>query len=716
MDVLSLIINIVSILGMITVATIIAMSSYSKSKLFFALTVYVSCIWLFLQYIVQIFSLNGTIGLQLIQFASALSFIMAFLFYGFSRSYINKPIHRWSYVFASVFFVIELTLNMSGFMVQEAWGEHAGVVINRASDLYQIYIIVVGLVFVVAFIELLRSTLKMKLKKDKTRNRLLISGFLQAVILLVVSNTFFQSSAESQMVFPISLLIMSIMVGYAIVKYQFFDIKLAAIRTFAYVLSLITLSAVYFGLAYIASAILFNGNLSQSVSISPVNIFLALLLAFVFQPIKRFFDKVTNKIFYKDNYDSDVFFARLSKTLAFTTNLRGLLERTAEEIGTTLKSEQAFFFVNTLDGHYVSAGTANHKQMPKYDAAQLEGVNNKSHGVIIASLREPNDPTRRLMLSHRIELILPLVQADETIGYLCLGDHLTSGYTTRDMRVLSTIADELTIAIQNALAVQEIRELNASLQQRISNATKELRVSNTILRRLDKAKDEFVSMASHQLRTPLTSVKGYISMVIEGDAGKITDPQKKLLDEAFSSSERMVHLINDFLNVSRIQNGKFLIEKYPTDLSKVVGQEIDSLKPSALSRNLEFVYNPPKDFPIIDVDEGKVRQVVINFADNALYYAREGSKVAIDLSVDGDDALFTVIDTGIGVPSDEQEQLFTKFYRASNARKQRPDGTGVGLYLAKKIIDAHDGKIVFESVEGKGSTFGFRLPLSNSKL
>jgi len=142
--------------------------------------------------------------------------------------------------------------------------------------------------------------------------------------------------------------------------------------------------------------------------------------------------------------------------------------------------------------------------------------------------------------------------------------------------------------------VHEIRELNESLQQKIANATKELRSSNAILRQLDKIKDEFISMASHQLRTPLTSVKGYLSMVIEGDAGKITPSQKQLLDQAFMSSENMVHLINDFLNVSRIQTGKFIIDKSPVDLSELVEQEINSLVPNAKVRNMKLVYKKPK--------------------------------------------------------------------------------------------------------------------------
>ena len=529
---------------------------------------------------------------------------------------------------------------------------------------------------------------------------------LLTLIIPVLTGEF--STAEIG-VTPVVFLVISIY--YSVVKYRLLDIKLAVIRTFAYALSLLSLSAIYYVIAYLLSLFLFKDNASTSLSINPINIALALLLAFVFQPIKQFFDKVTNKVFFKDNYNSDDFFTIINKTLSSTIDLRGMLERVSVEIAKTLKGDQAFFYINVDEDHFITAGTAGHKLLPKADAKLLENIEETRDGIIIASMLEDENDIRRMMISHRLELVLPLIKDKKIFGYLCLGDHLTSSYKNRDIKVLNTISNGLIIAIQNALAVQEIREFNETLKQRITNATVELRTSNRMLRQLDKAKDEFVGMASHQLRTPLTSVKGYISMVIDGDAGEITDSQKQLLDEAFKSSERMVNLINDFLNVSRIQTGKFMLEKSSIDLSKLVGQEIDSLQSSATAHNLKFIYNQPKGFPAIDIDESKIRQVVMNFIDNSIYYSHEKAAVEIKLLVESGEAVFTVKDSGIGVPINERSQLFTKFYRASNARKKRPDGTGVGLYLAKTIIDAHEGKVIFESSEGGGSTFGFRLPL-----
>jgi signal transduction histidine kinase len=500
---------------------------------------------------------------------------------------------------------------------------------------------------------------------------------------------------------------------YSVVKHSLFDIRLAAVRTTAYALSLLALAVLYYAAAYLISTLVFKERASNTFSVSPLNIVLALVLAFIFQPIKNFFDRITNNIFYRDRYSTSEFYSRLNEVLSSTTDLRNLLTRAATELGSTLKSEQAFFYVQYNHVHHVSAGTPRHTNLPVRDAHHLnEHVAKNDDSVIVADLLPDNDPVHRLLISHRIAVLMPLTRKNTILGYLALGEQRSGGYTNRDIKVLRTVSDELVIAIQNALSVQEVKDINAHLEQRIHAATKELQTSNAKLRHLDTTKDEFLSMASHQLRTPLTSVKGYLSMVLEGDAGEVNDMQKHLLGEAFSSSERMVHLIHDFLNVSRLQTGKFMLEQSPVDLVKLVQSEVQSLESVASARNIKLKFWHTGDIPLLNIDENKIQQVVMNYIDNALFYSRDTSQ-PVQISVERVEDMIDVkvVDTGIGVPKSEQAQLFSKFYRASNARKQRPDGTGVGIYLAKKVVTAHGGDIIFESEEGKGSTFGFRLPL-----
>lgn len=542
-----------------------------------------------------------------------------------------------------------------------------------------------------------------------------VTGFILSIIIPSIIGDWYTARLG-----PLATILLIVIIVYAIARHRLFDVRQAIVRTSAYILSLGTLAGLYYILAFTISNFILADQSSSSVQ-NPLSIALALVLAFFFQPIKQLFDRLTNAIFYRDNYSASEFFARLNQIVTSTTDLHRLLQEVAKSIASTLKAEHAFFVVLRQNSAPILQGTDLHHKLPTKDIDQLENYVKEANdsAIITSQIEEDSDNNtklRRLLLSHRIELVLPLVISKKRIGFLCLGQQKSSGFTKRDVRVLATTADELTVAIQNALAIEEIRELNATLRQKVATATSELRSTNATLRKMDKAKDDFVSMASHQLRTPLTSVKGYISMVRDGDVGKITKAQDQMLGEAFTSSERMVHLINDFLNVSRLQTGKFLIDKRPVDLAKVIEQELDSLMTNAQSRKLSFVYKSPEDFPMLNLDEDKIRQVIMNFSDNAIYYSPEGSKITVKLVIDDKEAVFTVNDTGIGVPRAEQSQLFTKFYRASNARKQRPDGTGVGLFLAKKVIDAHDGKIVFHSAEGKGSTFGFRLPIDELRV
>ncbi len=512
-------------------------------------------------------------------------------------------------------------------------------------------------------------------------------------------------------VMPLAVLVAALY--YSVIRHQLFDVRFVVVRGVAYACVLASLSIVYYLLAYVVSVVILGGQTTDTVSVSPINIMLALFLTLIFQPIKLFFDRATNKYFYKENYSSVGFFAQLSHILTSTTDLRGMLERVSTEMATTLKSEQVFFFLyytNAID-HHMSAGTHSHARLPLHDARLLDDYAESTEDpVFLTEFLSENITVQRMLRSHKIALVMPLRQGETIAGYVMLGEHRSGTYTKRDLKILLAISNELVIAIQNALSLHEIKELNATLQQKIDVATKELRYSNAQLRHLDEVKDEFMSMASHQLRTPLTSIKGYMSMVLEGDLGEISPQQRKVLGEAFNSSERMVRLIADFLNVSRLQTGKFLIEKTPFDLGLAVKQEVDALHLMMVTHDLNLKLHLPKSPVPVVADEAKLRQVIMNFIDNAVYYSPPGSDIAIDLISTTDGIDFTVTDSGIGVPKAEQVRLFDKFFRATNARRQRPDGTGVGLYLAKKVMTAHDGSMIFRSVEGKGSTFGFHLP------
>jgi signal transduction histidine kinase len=545
----------------------------------------------------------------------------------------------------------------------------------------------------------------------------ILTALVMTVSLNLAASWLFPESNIVEQLGISAIVLTGMVFAYVIGIRREFDVKAAAVRTVAYALTILTLGLAYYLIAYLASSLFLKGKVTNGVSFSPINIALALILALLFQPFKRFFDHLTNKIFYKDRYDTDDFIARLSRVLTSTTQLHQVLTKALEEITTTLKSSGGLFIVYRDHHDDVLVGRKRYDDFKETDYELVRHIV-LTHGdrvLVVDPSASGDDESQqhlhRVLARHHVALVLPLVSSTQTIGYLLLGEQLAGGYAKRDIAVLETVADELVIAIQNARSVQVVRDLNTHLEERVSSATKELRASNKRLMELDAMKDEFVSMASHQLRTPLTSVKGYISMVLEGDAGKISKPQRQLLEEAFTSSERMVHLISDFLNVSRLQTGKFVVDPKEVDLAEVTKQEVANIGQIAASHQVNVRYTMPTRFPTLYLDEGKIRQVIMNFIDNAIYYSPDANAVKVTLSVEDGDAVLRVIDHGMGVPEEAKKKLFSKFFRAENARKQRPDGTGVGLFLAKKVIDGHGGKLVFESEVGKGSTFGFRLPI-----
>jgi signal transduction histidine kinase len=297
--------------------------------------------------------------------------------------------------------------------------------------------------------------------------------------------------------------------------------------------------------------------------------------------------------------------------------------------------------------------------------------------------------------------ICPLQVRGEVIGVMVVGSPQSAGQLGFYQK---SLLERLTMAVGVAID-------STLLYTQAQEAAARLRAANRHLKELDRAKDEFISMASHQLRTPLTTIKGYLSMMLDGDAGRVSKSQREFLESAFHGSQRMVGLIADLLNVSRMSAGKFVIEQHPADLDQMVADEVKQLQDRATAKRLKLTYRPPAaGLPLVRLDEAKTRQVVMNFIDNALYYTKSG-QVVVSLVRQDDGVEFRVQDTGIGVPRASRARLFGKFFRAANARRLRPDGTGLGLFLAKQVVEEQGGRIIFESVEGQGSVFGFSLPL-----
>ena len=233
---------------------------------------------------------------------------------------------------------------------------------------------------------------------------------------------------------------------------------------------------------------------------------------------------------------------------------------------------------------------------------------------------------------------------------------------------------------------------------------------------IDKAKTEFVSLASHQLRTPLSTVSWYSEMLLAGDAGEVTPSQKKYLEEIYDGNQRMVDLVNTLLDVSRIELGTFIVESKLTDIAKLVKSVIDEQQPQIDEKKIKFSFSFEDNIPSVQADPKLLRMVVQNLLSNAIKYTPDGGRVKVFLLLGNEKNIFLKIsDTGYGIPKDQQDKIFTKLFRADNVVGKDTEGTGLGLYIAKSIIEQTGGRIWFESDENKGTTFSVVLPLRTTK-
>lgn len=233
------------------------------------------------------------------------------------------------------------------------------------------------------------------------------------------------------------------------------------------------------------------------------------------------------------------------------------------------------------------------------------------------------------------------------------------------------------------------------------------------LKELDRIKSEFISVAAHQLRTPLSGVRWSLNLLLGGELGGLTDDQKKFISKAYETTDRMIGLVNDLLGADRVASDKFRYDFAPVDVLALVDDILLELTPLSTVQNIPIVIaDRPKNVKKVKADAEKLRAVFQNLIENALKYSRKGGNVEI-LFVDRVKEIEVIVkDSGIGIPEAEKANIFQRFYRAKNAVKAAANGSGLGLYIVRSIVEKHGGKIWFESIEDRGTTFHFTVPVS----
>ncbi len=522
----------------------------------------------------------------------------------------------------------------------------------------------------------------------------------------------------------ISGLIFTIIIFYAIVRYRFMDIKLVIRQSSVYIISL----SVIFGLASVVK-IIASKYLGEFIFWTDLMaIFFA---AATFPYVKERFFKVANKYFFTSLYDSGKLILKTSNGLKTVLNIDKVYEFLYSTFSKNLHTK-AFGVLARNDenkNYKLLYNKGFNIRKRKTFAENLVMENNfikKNQIVIVEEFKSLhyNDKTKdliELLASLEIELLIPLKVKNDLIGLLVFGSKETGeAYNDEDLQVLEIIAGQAAIAIENAQLYSEAKDFNVRLRKEVRQATGEVEKANTDLtamnrklsaaykrlKQLDSAKNEFISIASHQLRTPLTSIKGYISLIRDGDYGRIGKEVDTALKKIFISNERLIKLVNDLLSLSRIEFGKFTFAFRNNDIADMVEGIVEGFNLEAENKNLKIKYiKPTKKIHSFVFDKSKMHEVISNLIDNAIKYTPTGG-IEVQVKESGSKIRIIISDTGKGMGKEEVEYIFDKFRRGEGSSSLNTEGTGLGLYVCKKIVDAHKGKVfAISDGVGKGSQF-----------
>lgn len=605
--------------------------------------------------------------------------------------------------------------------------------------------------------------------REKNQLKFFLVGISSSFTLLIITNFILVNVFHNTSLVPLGPLFTLILVGsisYAIVKHRFLDISLIVARAVAYALILLIIGGFYSVYAFIFGSVVF------SISVSPAQLLffgsITLVAALTFQPLKRVIEEVTDSIFYKGYYDPQELLKSLSSIMATTLELQLLTLRILDEVTQTMRIRRSVFVLLSKDEKQIEYTEYEaYDQKPIFERKDIEPFIQDKRITNFDDLEEGE--IKELMRKLNISVALRLSVKGQKIGVLFLGEKSSGDiYSEQDIDVLEILAPQLSIAIQNAREYEEIKRFNITLKEEVDKATKELKDANEKLKELDKLKDEFVSIASHELRTPMTVIKSYVWTIQNDKTLKLNDKQKTYLDRTYQSVERLIKLVNDMLNVSRIESGRILIEPKPTDIVKLAEDVIAEMSQKAKEQKINLFLEKKQNLPNVLIDPDKTKEILINLVGNSLKFTPEGGKITVrieimDKEARGADKIFagttreddlmekkspiplasqenfvsdlsashltghraaskyesptehilvSVSDTGIGISKENLPKLFQKFgiVGTDYLEKLSTQGTGLGLYISKSIVELMGGKMWAESEgQNKGSTFSFTL-------
>ena len=307
--------------------------------------------------------------------------------------------------------------------------------------------------------------------------------------------------------------------------------------------------------------------------------------------------------------------------------------------------------------------------------------------------------------------IAPILPKEGSFGFIILGTNSEDVTMTEgDEELITILANNIGQALENARLFETTFHSQQELEKRVEQRTQELTEVVKQLETVGKRKSDFVSAVSHELRTPLTSIKGYAAILLSKSLGEIPDAVKQRLEKINRHSDELVHMINDLLDITRLESGRIVMKKQPYILKNIIDSVMELLSVQMKEKDISFSVKAPADLEVI-VDKSQVERVFMNLIGNATKFTPKKGKITITTEPADDFIQVNISDTGIGIPKEAQDSIFQEFYRVDNPINEKVKGTGLGLSLVRTIIEAHQGKIWVNSTPGKGTTFSFLLPI-----
>ncbi|NTU98390.1 GAF domain-containing sensor histidine kinase [Candidatus Falkowbacteria bacterium] len=504
-----------------------------------------------------------------------------------------------------------------------------------------------------------------------------------------------------------------LIIAYAIIKYRLMGIKVLASKVYTYLL-ISAFSLVFFHITIFVDFYFLGGIYSyKALMFSP---WIAVLYSISLLPVLNKIQSSSDVIFYRNNAPRQII-KDLSLELSSSINLYELIGITSEIFRKVLASESLKVYLKKADEKKEVFYCVLMEELKVGPTSLIYKPVVKNRTVLVRDELKRKGETALVkeMDKSEAKLIAPLVLRNKVIGLLYLGEKVDGdAYTREDIDFLDIISSQAAVAIENARLYKEVDDFNKTLKQKVDVQTKEIREKADHLKKLMDMRSEFLDITSHQLRTPVTVIKGVLSMLEEGSIPP--SKRKEFLRGAFEKSIKLGEIINDILRASEMDSESFVMNLKPVDLNEILRKiEEDKLR-TAQIKNVKLDFKIPKKTlsPVLS-DAKYLEQAIVNMINNSFQYTLKGS-IHVMVEQLSNAVVIRVKDTGIGIPKDQIPKLFQKFARADNAVNTFTDGSGLGLFIIKQIVDATPGaKIEIEKTElNKGTVFALTIPLAKS--